>query len=58
MNRIEVKQVKTCYDYSEYYRIIDGIPITKHLDRCPKGSLANFKTLLGLPPPAMKLFSS
>lgn len=48
MNRIEVKQVKTCYDYSEYYRIIDGIPITEHLDRCPKSSLANFKTLLGL----------
>lgn len=50
MNRIEVKQVKTCYDYSEYYWIIDGMPITEHLDRCPKGSLANFKTLLGLLP--------
>lgn len=47
MNHIEVKQIKTCYDYQEHYWVIDGTPITFYLDRHrPDG----YSSLLGLMP--------
>ncbi len=54
MNHIEVKNIKTCYDYSEYYWIIDGKSVTVYLDEyLQEGlipSLSNFGSLLGLLP--------
>lgn len=50
MNRIEVKSIKTCYDYYEDYWIIDGIPITTYLDQHKSDSLSVFNSLLGLLP--------
>lgn len=50
MNHIEVKYIKTCYDYYEYYWVIDGEPITVYLDRNNTGSLSAFGSLLGLLP--------
>ncbi|MDE7298612.1 MAG: XRE family transcriptional regulator [Lachnospiraceae bacterium] len=53
MNRIEVKNIRTCYDYSEYYWLIDGKPITVYLDEWKQSSsnmLFNTGSLLGLLP--------
>lgn len=54
MNRIEVRNVKTCYDYSENYFIIDGRPLTSYLDEFVRNhsgsSLEKFGSLLGLLP--------
>lgn len=50
MNYIEVKRVKTCYDYSEYYWIIDDKPITSYLEHNKTSSLSDFGSLLGLLP--------
>lgn len=54
MNHIVVENIKTCYDYSEYYWVIDGKPITVYLDEflqaCLLQSLSNFGSLLGLLP--------
>lgn len=54
MNYIKVSKVKTYYDYSEYYLIIDNKPITTYLDKYVKlysiEDLANFGSLLGLLP--------
>ena len=50
MNHIEVRYIKTCYDYYEYYWVIDDEPITVYLDRNNKGSLSAFGSLLGLLP--------
>lgn len=54
MNHIEVRSVKTCYDYSENYFIIDGKPLTFYLDEfvqnCSGSSLEKFGSLLGLLP--------
>lgn len=53
-NRIKVELVKTCYDYSEHYWIIDGKPIVEYLDNyiksglCP--ALSRFGSMLGLLP--------
>lgn len=41
MNHIEVKNVKTCYDYFEQYWIIDGKPITFYLDEYIHGNVEN-----------------
>ena len=47
MNYIEVKRIKTCYDYPEHYWVVDGTPITFYLDRHrPSG----YSSLLGLMP--------
>lgn len=50
MNHIEVKQIKTCYDYQEDYWVIDGTPITSCLDRHKPDRLSAFGSLLGLLP--------
>lgn len=54
MNRIEVRSVKTCYDYSENYFIIDGKPLTLYLEEfvqnCSDSSLGKFGSMLGLLP--------
>lgn len=54
MNHIEVKNIKTCYDYAEPYFVIDGEPITAFLDACVRqqkqSSLFPFGSLLGLMP--------
>lgn len=48
-NRMEVKKVKTCYGYEEYYWMIDGKPITAYLN-ADNSSLSCFGSLLGLLP--------
>lgn len=54
MNHIEVKSIKTCYDYSEYYFLIDGKPVTVCLDeyiQCNAvNSLSAYGSMLGLMP--------
>ena len=50
MNHIEIKHMKTCYDYDEDYLVIDGTPITTYLERHKPTSLAMFGSLLGLLP--------
>lgn len=54
MNHIEVKSIKTQYDYSEDYCIIDGKPITLYLDEFVRNdtscSLSDFCSLCGLLP--------
>lgn len=50
MNCMEVKSIKTCYDYSEYYWVIDGKPITTYLEHHRIKSLSVFGSLLGLLP--------
>lgn len=53
-NRINVKYIKTCYDYPEYYWMIDYKPIVDYLDEyiadglCPR--LSQFGTMRGLLP--------
>lgn len=54
INKIEVKSIKTCYHYPEYYWIIDDKPIVEYLDEymkkglCPE--LSSFGSMLGLMP--------
>lgn len=54
LNKLEVKNIKTCYDYSEYYWMIDDKPIVEYLDEyikeglCPE--LSFFGSMLGLMP--------
>lgn len=54
MNHIDVKSIKTCYDYPEYYWIIDGKPITFYLDEFIQNksisTLLRFGSILGLLP--------
>ena len=54
MNSITVNNVKTCYDYSEYYWLIDDKPVTYYLDECiqnnPASELSNMGSMLGLLP--------
>lgn len=54
MNHIELKSTITCYDYPEYYCIIDGKPITVYLDEFVRNnslhSLSGFGSLRGLMP--------
>ena len=50
MNHINVKPVKTRYDYFEDYLIIDGIPIVSYLEQHKPVSLSMFHSLLGLLP--------
>lgn len=54
MNKIEVKNVRTCYDYSEHYWLIDEKPITYYLDEWiqnnPINRLSNMGSMLGLLP--------
>lgn len=54
MNHIEVQHMKTCYDYCEYYWVVDGEPITVYLDKNlnenKQNTLSAFGSLLGLLP--------
>lgn len=54
MNHIKVKNIKTCYEYPEYYWIIDGKPITVYLDGYVQNNLGNslsgMGSMLGLLP--------
>ncbi len=54
MNHIEVRKIKTCYEYSQNYFIIDNIPITTYIDSFVKekdnSSLSGYGSLLGLLP--------
>lgn len=54
MNHIEEKNIKTRYDYFEYYWIIDGKPVTCYLDEYiqshPENSLSRYGSMLGLLP--------
>lgn len=50
MNHIEVRSMKTCYNYFEYYWIIDGIPITKYLENYKPSNFSTFGSFLGLLP--------
>lgn len=54
MNHMEVKNIKTCYQYSEYYWIIDGKPITFYVDEYIQNnsihSLSDMGSMLGLLP--------
>lgn len=53
-NKIKVKYIKTCYEYPEYYWVIDNKPIVDYLDEfiadglCP--TLSSFGTVRGLLP--------
>lgn len=54
MNHIEVRKIKTCYEYSQNYIIIDNKPITIYIDSFVKekdnSSLSEYGSLLGLLP--------
>lgn len=54
MNNIDVKNIKTCYDYSENYWVIDGKAITYYLDEWIRTYnveiLKNMGSMLGLLP--------
>lgn len=51
MNHIDVKPIKTHYDYYEDYWIIDGVPIVSYVEQHrPGSSLSVFGSLLGLLP--------
>lgn len=54
MNHIKMEHIRTRYDHEEDYWIIDGRPLTVHLDeyiqKHPKKSLENMGSMLGLLP--------
>lgn len=54
MNHIAAKHIKTCYDDTEYYWIIDDTPITVYIDQYVQlmdiKPLLHFGSLLGLLP--------
>ncbi len=50
MNQIDVKCIKTRYDYFEDYWMIDGVPIVAYLDQHKSASLSVFGSSLGLLP--------
>lgn len=52
MNSITVKKVKTCYDYSTHYWLVDGKPVDYYLDEGIQNNpaLSNMSSMLGLLP--------
>ena len=50
MNYIEVRPIKTKYNYSEFYWVIDGKPITEYMDNHKPRGFSECNSFMGLLP--------